>query len=600
VKSRRALWRAGVAVVALAAVVLGVIAIAPTPAPDPASPPASQATEPTEPAETTGPTGAPGADGTGEYTVLLTSGADHAARATAVAAIGAAGGRVVRENTAIRALVVEAPATGFVQRVAASGAVFGVARARALGATSAARAAQAAAVPAPPRGASGTGAYQDAPGPTGLDPLDADRWGLAMIRAGAAREQQAGDPRVQVGILDTGIDASHPDLAANVDLALSRNFVTDIPTGATGVDLDGPCEFDGCVDPPGHDDSGHGTHVAGIVAAAANGMGLSGVAPGVTLVNIRAGQDAGLFFLQPVLDALTYGADIGLDVINMSFYVDPWLFNCLDNPADPPEARIEQRTIVEAVNRALEYAHGKGVTLIGSLGNEGEDLGRSRTDTVSPNFPPGASYPRPIDNATCFDLPVEGPHVIGVSAVGPSGTKAGYSNYGLEQISVAAPGGWDADGAGTPGHRPVDNLVLSAYPKHLLQGDGDVDAAGEVTRLGAANGVQKACGPAGCGYYAALQGTSMAAPYVAGVAALVVSEYGAPDPQHPGNLTMPPAEVERRLLETAVPHACPAPAGPDGGEGGPGPVAPCEGDESFNGYYGEGIVDALAAVSGPA
>ena len=49
----------------------------------------------------------------------------------------------------------------------------------------------------------------------------------------------------------------------------------------------------------------------------------------MTLVDIRGGQDRGYFFLQPVANALTYGGDIGLDVINMSFYVDPWLYNCV-------------------------------------------------------------------------------------------------------------------------------------------------------------------------------------------------------------------------------------------------------------------------------
>src|SRR5690606_23373653 len=160
------------------------------------------------------------------------------------------------------------------------------------------------------------------------------------------------------------------------------------------------CEFAGCVDPPDHDGGGHGTHVAGTVAAAADGSGISGVAPNVTLVNIRGGQDAGVCFLQPVVDALTYGADIGLDVINMSFYVYPSRYDCSDSPADPPSARIEQRTTVEAMNRALEYAHSKGVTLVGSHGNENEDLGRPRRDTSSPNYPAGSEYARPIDNAT--------------------------------------------------------------------------------------------------------------------------------------------------------------------------------------------------------
>ena len=106
------------------------------------------------------------------------------------------------------------------------------------------------------------------------------------------------------------------------------------------------------------------------------------------------------------------------------------------NPADSPEDQAEQRMIIETVNRTLDYAHKKGVTLVGSLGNNHEDLGKPRTDISSPDYPPGTEYDRPIDNSDCVDLPVEGPHVIGVSALGPSETKADYSNYGVEQISV--------------------------------------------------------------------------------------------------------------------------------------------------------------------
>ena len=141
-----------------------------------------------------------------------------------------------------------------------------------------------------------------------------------------------------------------------------------------------PTEADGyCEDPANVDENGHGTHVAGTVASPINGLGTSGVAPKVTLVNLRAGQDSGFFFLPAVVNALTYAGDKGIDVVNMSFYTDPWLYNCpAADDADPavlPEHLIEMQTIIQAHFRAMEYAHKHGVTLVGSLGNSHIDLG---------------------------------------------------------------------------------------------------------------------------------------------------------------------------------------------------------------------------------
>ena len=105
----------------------------------------------------------------------------------------------------------------------------------------------------------------------------------------------------------------------------TRSAATSPPTCPS---IDGPCEYADCVDPANVDNDGHGTHVAGTVASPVNAVGITGVAPEATLVNIRAGQDSGYFFLGPTVDALTYAADAGIDVVNMSFYVDPWLYNC--------------------------------------------------------------------------------------------------------------------------------------------------------------------------------------------------------------------------------------------------------------------------------
>jgi subtilisin family serine protease len=507
----------------------------------------------------------------------------------AVAAIERAGGRVVDRNDAVGMYRVLGPQTGFVERADAAPALSGAAHSIPIGY-------------AP--GAKPEAAQQEA-GPTvepdhrgrpapGMDPLDDKLWGLRMVKADQARRITIGDHRVTVGVLDTGVDASNPDIAPNFNWKLSRNFAPDIPA------IDGPCEVATCVDAVGTDDDGHGTHVAGTIGAAANGVGVSGVAPGVSLVELKGGQDSGFFFLESVVNALTYAGRNGIDVINMSFYVDPWLYNCAANPADSPAAQAEQRTIILGMVRALTYAHVHGVTLVGALGNNHEDLGSPRTDTTSPDYPAGTTYPRPIDNRSCLDLPVEGPFVIGVSALGPSGRKADYSNYGTEQISVAAPGGWFRDGLGTPTYRTNENEILSTYPKKVLQEQKLVDADGNVTPAGVGL-VYKECTEDGrCGYYTYLQGTSMASPHAAGVAALIVSRYGHRDRAHPGTVTLAPTTVEWILTRTAAEHACPDPRlqtyVPEGRS--TEFDAYCAGGTHFNGFYGAGIVDAYAAVRG--
>ncbi|MEN3359683.1 MAG: hypothetical protein V7637_3665 [Mycobacteriales bacterium] len=536
---------------------------------------------------------------TTRYVVLA---ADGASRSAATAAIGRLGGRVVASNVDIGAYTVEAPATGFLAAVGKDPALAGASRDRVIGKLPASRpdvnAEPAAAARAAAARARATGAHTSTPArpraAIAAEPLADLQWDMKMVKADQAAKTNTGDRRVLVGIIDSGIDTSNPDLADRTDLNLSRNFVTDIPA------IDGPCEFAGCVDPVGHDDDGHGSHVAGTVAAAANGIGLSGVAPGVTLVEVRAGQDSGFLFLNPVINALTYSADAGIDVVNMSFFVDPWLFNCQNNPADSPDEQAEQRAITTAMTRAMNYANRHNVSMVVSLGNDHQDLGNPLPDTTSPDFPAGAAKTRTVDNATCLSLPVEGPHTIGVSALGPSARKADYSNYGQEQISVSAPGGWFRDGFGTPSYRTAGNEVLSTFPKAALQAAGEVDAAGNVV-AGFETSVFKSCGADGrCGYYTYLQGTSMASPHATGVAALIVSRYGKADPAHAGGLTLSPTRVESILDTTAAKIPCAVAVESYANEGrGPEFDAPCTGPMSFNSIYGHGIVDALAVVAGP-
>lgn len=506
----------------------------------------------------------------------------------ALAEIAAAGGTVVSRIDDVGVFQVTSEQADFAARTAAAGALVGAVEQKAIGHKPRLDPVEQEALLAAATG-KGSGARKS----KRMDPLDDKLWGLDMIRADRARKVEPGDRRVTVGVLDTGLDASHPDIAPNFNWALSRNFAPDMP------EVDGECEVASCLDPVGTDDGGHGTHVAGTIGAAANGFGLSGVAPKVSLVELKGGQDSGYFFLEPVVQSLMHAGRAGLDVVNMSFYVDPWLYNCTANPADSPEHQAEQRAIIKAMKRALNFAHKRGVTLVGSLGNNHEDLGDPRIDTSSPDFGDTPPYPREIDNDSCWDLPVEGPHVIGVSAIGPSGKKAAYSNYGTEQIGIAAPGGWFRDGFGTDTFRTYGNLILSTYPEKVLKEDGLVDADGNIDP--SAEGlVFKECKSNGeCGYYRYLQGTSMASPHASGVAALIVSKHGKK--QGRAGYGLAPDLVERHLYRTATEQACPNPRLQQYRDEGRDETydAYCAGGRNFNGFYGYGVIDAYAAVATP-
>ena len=551
----------------------------------------------------TAATDAPASTDTTTYVVLAQ---DAATVDGAIAAVEAAGGRVDRVNRAIGLVTASSTDSSFAAAVSATAEVAGVARDKPVGSVPNDAVQRRDAVEHEGRddGATDGAAARGGDDGTGdgtsdddvaAEPLASLQWDMRMIDAtpDGSYDEQPGRKDVLVGIIDTGIDGSHPDIAPNFNRELSRNFTRDIEL------IDGPCADEpdqSCDDAADVDEDGHGTHVAGTVASPLNGLGMAGVAPNVSLVNLRAGQDSGYFFLAATVDALTYAGDNGIDVVNMSFFIDPWLYNCRANPADSPAEQLEQATIIDATQRAINYARDRRVTLIAALGNEHTDLGLAvKTDTTSPDFPPGTEKVREVTN-DCLDMPTEADGVISVSSVGPSGKKSDFSNHGLEQNDVAAPGGFFRDFIGTPRNRTPENMILGPYPTSVAVASGDIDLVTGESTSPFVIAECSAAGIANCAYYQLIQGTSMAAPHAAGVAALIISEKGKRDNVN-GGLTMVPAKVDKRLRKSATDVACPAPVITYAAEGRDATFdAPCVGTAQRNSIYGDGIVNALRAV----
>jgi subtilisin family serine protease len=387
---------------------------------------------------------------------------------------------------------------------------------------------------------------------TDTDSLSGLQWDMVQIHTPEAHAITGGSPSVLVGDIDTGIDFNHPDLRANIDVAASANCVSGAPVQGTAA----------------QDDNGHGTHTAGTIAAASNGFGIVGVAPNVHIAAIKAGNADGFFFPEAVVCAFMWAASHHMDVTNNSYFADPYLFNCKNDPV--------QRAIWIAEQRAILYAEQVGVSVVAADGNQFEDIAHPTQDLTSPdNTTPVA---RTVTNA-CAIVPVEVPGVVGVSGVGndqqdPFGyLKSFYSSFGIGVTNVTAPGGDSLFGRTAAA---VNGRVLSTWPPNTPCTRKVTESSSDPLEPTAV--------------YCYLQGTSMASPHAAGVEALIISRFGK----------MAPSRVTAMLDSTADPQPCPAslPAGYDSFLGLDDlKVQTCQGGPTYNSWYGNGQVNALNAVT---
>ena len=364
-------------------------------------------------------------------------------------------------------------------------------------------------------------------GPTAVtpEPLEANEWGLRAIRADQANAITGGSPNIHVGVLDSGVDSTHPDLAPNFDASRSvgcqNEGVPDTSPAAWA-----PTTID------------HGTHVAGTIAAARNGIGVAGVAPNVRISSVKVVDDSGFIYPEYAICGFMWAAGHDIDVTNNSYFIDPWFLWCRTDP--------DQAAAMLAVRRAVDYSAHRDVVNVASLGNSNWDLSHEITDTGSPNN--GEAQTRTVGNE-CLDIPTELPGVVSVTAIGPENRKSFYSNYGIIETDVTAPGGDSAQVADTP---DGNGAILSTLPG---------------------------------GGYGYKQGTSMAAPHTTGVVALIRS-------RHPN---WSAGRVMAALYGEADRLACPPGVYDPTGDG--SWLATCQGGRSGRGFYGNGVIDALDAVT---
>ena len=320
------------------------------------------------------------------------------------------------------------------------------------------------------------------------DPFYPAQWAHLAVQTPSAWGAGYTGRGVRVAIIDGGLSDVHPDLQANVDVAASRSFVPPFPF---------------------NEDVGtfwHATHVAGIVAAVDNDIGVIGIAPHATLIGVKV-LHAGTGSFNALIAGIFYAATprpdgAGADVINMSL-------GLLIDDARDKAIRDQVRELSKAVDRATRYAHRQGVVVIAAAGNDTTNLDTLRTTLA---------------------LPGQSQHVITIGATAPLGWATGadnfdrlasYSNTGRSLVDFSAPGGDDV----LPGEA---SCIVPPFigPCWLF------DMYLSTNRGG----------------YAWAKGTSAAGPVAAGIAALIIQKAG-------GRIT--PGEVEARMREGALDKGAP-------------------------------------------
>ena len=239
-----------------------------------------------------------------------------------------------------------------------------------------------------------------APAQAASDPMLDQQWGLTEIATGApeAWTQTHGDG-ILVAVLDSGVQLNHPELASRLwrnaaetpgnGIDDDRNGYVDDVHGANIKALNGNVE----------DDNGHGTHVAGIVAAqAGNGTGGSGIAPGAQIMAIKVLDANRSGDSSQLAKGIRYAVDRGAKILNIS----------INGDGTSPD-----------LDAALAYAGQKGATVVASAGNNSRDL------DLTPSYPASSAEPA----------------VLTVTAIEPTGSLLSIANRGLRSVDLAAPGG---------------------------------------------------------------------------------------------------------------------------------------------------------------